>query len=225
MRKTLLATAAAAALVGFTSMAAAQSMEGQSKGTANPTGAAQEQKGGGAGNAMTPQPSAVQSQKTPGASSGQSAQGQGLKTDQRLGQGQKNDVTPQRGAQDERGLPEKGGPQKGAQQEPDSKQGVNATAQHTNQSGSRGASVQLSQVQRTKIQGIVGRSSGARVSSNVNFNMRVGARVPRDVHVEVLPQDVVEIVPQYEGFDYVLVGDNILIIDPESLEIVAIIPA
>jgi hypothetical protein len=41
----------------------------------------------------------------------------------------------------------------------------------------------------------------------------------------VLPQDIVEVVPQFEGFDYIIVGDNILIIDPDTLEIVDIIPA
>jgi hypothetical protein len=59
----------------------------------------------------------------------------------------------------------------------------------------------------------------------VNFNIAIGVAVPRNVHVEVLPEDVVEIVPQYEGFEYVMVGDQILIIDPDSLEIVAIIQA
>ena len=32
------------------------------------------------------------------------------------------------------------------------------------------------------------------------------------------------LVPQYEGYDYVLVGDNILIIDPDTMEIVDVIP-
>jgi hypothetical protein len=49
--------------------------------------------------------------------------------------------------------------------------------------------------------------------------------VPRSVRIEVLPADIVEVVPQYEGFDYVVVGDEILIIDPNTTEIVAIIPA
>jgi hypothetical protein len=47
--------------------------------------------------------------------------------------------------------------------------------------------------------------------------------VPSDVHVAVVPEDVVEIVPQYQGFDYVVVGEQILIIDPDDMEIVAII--
>ena len=45
------------------------------------------------------------------------------------------------------------------------------------------------------------------------------------MHIVVLPEDVVEIVPQYEGFDYVMVGDEILIIDPNSLDIIAVIEA
>jgi hypothetical protein len=35
----------------------------------------------------------------------------------------------------------------------------------------------------------------------------------------------VSIVPEYRGFDYILVGDSILIVDPVTLEIVAVIPA
>ena len=53
----------------------------------------------------------------------------------------------------------------------------------------------------------------------------VCARVPRDVHIAVLPEDIVSVVPEYRGFDYVLVGDSILIVDPVTLEIVAVIPA
>ena len=64
----------------------------------------------------------------------------------------------------------------------------------------------------------------ARVGS-ANFSVSVGARVPRDVHVSVLPPEVVTIVPEYRGFEYVLVGDQLLIIDPDTLEIVAILPA
>jgi hypothetical protein len=33
------------------------------------------------------------------------------------------------------------------------------------------------------------------------------------------------IVPQYRGFDYCLVDDEIVIVDPRTLEIVAVIPA
>ena len=39
------------------------------------------------------------------------------------------------------------------------------------------------------------------------------------------PKGIVRIVSQYRGFDYFLVEDEIVIADPRTLEIVAIIPA
>jgi hypothetical protein len=238
MKKTLMATVAIAAVVGFSALATAQAPD-QGKGPGGST--AQEQKvTPGAGGAIKQQ--GAQEQRP-----GQSAQGaqgtQGAKPDQRMGQEQKKETTPQRGAQDDqRGVEQKGAqedhgtqskgaqdetskPTKGAQDDAN-KSGANANDRNANQAtNSRGASVQLSSNQRTKIQGIVGHNSGARVAANVNFSVSVGAVVPRDVHVVVLPEDVVEIVPQYQGFDYVIVGDNILIIDPDTMEIVDIIPA
>ena len=90
---------------------------------------------------------------------------------------------------------------------------------------SGGASVQLSQDQRTKIKDvIVGDRNVARVD-HADFNIRVGVAVPRTVHIAVLPPEVVTIVPEYRGFEYVMVGDQLLIIDPNTLEIVAILPA
>jgi len=49
--------------------------------------------------------------------------------------------------------------------------------------------------------------------------------VPSSVRVRVLPREIVEVVPQFRGFKYVLVGDEVVILDPYTLEIVAIIPA
>ena len=60
--------------------------------------------------------------------------------------------------------------------------------------------------------------------TNVNFNVEVGVAIPRTVDVEVVPEDIVASAA-IEGFDYIIVGDNILIIDPDTLEIVDIIPA
>ncbi len=59
----------------------------------------------------------------------------------------------------------------------------------------------------------------------MNFSISVGERIPRKVHYYPLPASVFVIVPEYEGYDYILVGDEILIIDPRTLEIVAILPA
>ena len=45
------------------------------------------------------------------------------------------------------------------------------------------------------------------------------------MHIVALPEDIVRIVPQYRGFDYILVRNEILIIDPDTYEIVAVLPA
>jgi Protein of unknown function (DUF1236) len=241
MKKALMATVAIAAVVGFTGIAAAQNTQGPSGGGAMKSeGAQQEQKSstgtpGASGGAMMHQQNGAQStEKSANPSTGKAAEGkeQGAKPDQRMGQSQKNEAAPQRGAQDERGTQQKGAasehstPQKGAQEE-GGKSGTNDTTQHASQGkpGGSGASVQLSQDQRSRIGAIIGKNSSARVSTNVNFDVTVGAKVPSSVHIVVVPQDVVEIVPQYEGFDYVVVGEQILIIDPDSMEIVAVITA
>jgi hypothetical protein len=227
MKKTLLSTVAVAAVVGFSALATAQTADQGKDATKTPGSATQEQKAtpGGTGGAMM-KPQGGQEQHP-----AQPAQGaQNAKPDQRIGQDQQKETTPQKGAQEERSTQQKGAqddrstPTKGAQE--DNKSGVNANQKNANESkGSRGATAQVSQDQRTKIQGIIGHNSSARVTTNVNFNVTVGTRVPSDVQVVVLPEDVVEIVPQYQGFDYVIVGDNILIIDPNTMEIVDIIPA
>jgi len=244
MKKTLMTTVAAAAVVGFTAIAAAQTTQGPSGGgVTKPEGGQVEQKGGAGttGGAITHQQGGVQStgkqigpsaEKPASPSAGKAAQGAepGAKPDQKMGQSQKNEATPQRGAQDERGTMQKGAQtehatsQKGAQEET-GKTGANAKQQNANEgkASSRGASVQLSQDQRSRIGAVIGKSSSARVTTSANFNVSVGTRVPRDVHFAVLPADVVEIVPQYEGYDYVVVGEQILIIDPNDMEIVAII--
>ena len=57
------------------------------------------------------------------------------------------------------------------------------------------------------------------------MTISVGVRVPRTVHLVALPEEVVVIVPQYRGFYYFIVGDEIVIVDRATLEIVAVLPA
>jgi hypothetical protein len=39
-----------------------------------------------------------------------------------------------------------------------------------------------------------------------------------------VPQSIVDIVPQYRGFDYIVVKKDLLIIDPRTLEILYVLP-
>ena len=253
MRKLLLTTVAVAAVVGVAGVASAQTMQAPSGGNAAKPESTEHQAPGAMGGAIKGNingPGAAKSAQTPaqGTKPNQTL-GQDEKkqmTPQRGAQEEKPGTQEQRGAQEEksgtqeqhRAQEEKSGTQeqRGAQgeksgtqeqrgaQEENAKSGTNAGEQNASKTtGSHGA-VQLSETQRTKIQTIIGHSRAARVT-NVKFNVEVGVRIPRTVHVEVVPEDIVEVVPQFRGFDYIIVGDNILIIDPDTLEIVDIIAA
>lgn len=61
--------------------------------------------------------------------------------------------------------------------------------------------------------------------SGARFSMTVGESVPQGIHLYRLPVRVIEFAPQYRGYEYVLVGDEILIVDPRTHRIVAVIAA
>ena len=96
----------------------------------------------------------------------------------------------------------------------------------TNQAGSQtSASVSLTTEQKTKIRTTVLQSSSApKVSrTSIDFNIRVGTVVPRSVRFVEVPSTLVEIYPQWRGHRYFVVDDEIIIVDARTLQIVAII--
>jgi hypothetical protein len=61
--------------------------------------------------------------------------------------------------------------------------------------------------------------------TGAKFSMTVGEAVPQTVHLNRLPARVIEFAPQYRGYEYIQVGDEILIVDPRTHRIVAVIAA
>jgi hypothetical protein len=84
-------------------------------------------------------------------------------------------------------------------------------------------SVVLSSEQHVKIREMLRGENNERLT-NVSFSISAGQAIPQTVHLYALPARIVEYVPQYQGYDYFLVGDEILIVDPVRLRIVAVIP-
>ncbi|MCA1434933.1 DUF1236 domain-containing protein [Bradyrhizobium sp. BRP20] len=83
--------------------------------------------------------------------------------------------------------------------------------------------VNLNKQQETKISASISHLN-VRPLTNVNFALNVGTVVPRDVHLSTLPPDVVEIVPQYRGYSFALVKDQIVVVDPATYKIVTVLP-
>jgi uncharacterized protein DUF1236 len=95
----------------------------------------------------------------------------------------------------------------------------------TTTTGQAGASAKLSTEQRTKITTVIKEQRVAPVN-NVNFSISVGTKVPRaGVSFHPLPASVVTIYPEWRGYEFILVRDQIVVIDPRTLEIVAILDA
>ena len=60
---------------------------------------------------------------------------------------------------------------------------------------------------------------------DVKFEPRIGVAVPRDVTLFDIPEDVVIIIPEWRRYKYVLIGDEICIVDLDTYEIVEVVQA
>jgi hypothetical protein len=190
--------------------------------------------GGGTGGATTQkstEPSGMKStqseQKSPGAAKGQHAE------DNAPGQKSKNMSTENEtkgGAKDMKAEGREG-QDKNMKAEGREGRDTNTNAQtRTDErsqttTGQAGAGAKLSTEQRTRISTVI-RNEHVSPVNNVDFAISVGTRVPRErISLRALPSEVVTIYPEWRGYEFFLVRDEIVVVDPRSLEIVAVLPA
>ena len=77
--------------------------------------------------------------------------------------------------------------------------------------------------QRTKVRETVLVGGNAPRVTNINFSINVGTAVPRSVRVVTVPEVIVEIHPAWRGFLYFVYEDEIIIVDPNTYRIVAVL--
>jgi Protein of unknown function (DUF1236) len=94
----------------------------------------------------------------------------------------------------------------------------------TTTTGQVGASAKLPPEQRTKITTVI-KEQHVQPVTNVTFDIRPGVRIPREHNVKFypLPREVVTIYPQWRGYEYILVKDKIVVVDPRTYEIVDVL--
>ncbi len=92
--------------------------------------------------------------------------------------------------------------------------GVNAQER----SGAAG-SVQIDAQKQERIRSVLASSKAENVR-NVDFSVSVGTRIPERYHFSPLPSEIVQIVPEYRGYDYMVVDNEIVIVNPRTREIV-----
>jgi hypothetical protein len=86
-------------------------------------------------------------------------------------------------------------------------------------------SVNITPEKRTQIHQVFIKERSAPRVDRVDFDLSVGTAVPRSVRFVAVPNTIIAIEPSWRGHDYFMVGDQIVIVDPRSMEIVAIIDA
>jgi hypothetical protein len=239
---------AAAALIAGTSFANAQGTMGHEGSSAGP--AAQQSAPPAAGSSATttnrdaaeptkestkPSPGmkATQSEpKSPTAGKSDHAQG-----DMKVGpkgekSAQDNNMTGEKSKSMSSETTEKGAPAKDMKAEgrEDRNDGMKAESKgamdskSTTTTGQAGAGAKLSTEQRTKITTVI-RDQHVAPVNDVKFSIAVGTRVPREVSFHSLPAEVVTVYPEWRGYEYFLVRDEIIVVDPRTLEIVAVLEA
>jgi hypothetical protein len=82
--------------------------------------------------------------------------------------------------------------------------------------------VNLTTEQRTTIRQEVLTSSAPR-ATNINFQVNVGTVVPSTVRVVEVPPTIIKIHPQWKGYRYFVYNDEIIIVEPRTLKIVAVL--
>ncbi|HTV37951.1 MAG TPA: DUF1236 domain-containing protein [Xanthobacteraceae bacterium] len=241
MRKyhnTLLTTAAAVALVVSAGLAAAQdSSKPESPGAAthampnNSMG--QRQTGQRPASSAQQQPSntpaTAQEQQRPNAMGGKqkpSSTAQEQQQPNAMGGKQKPSSTAQE-QQRRSGTSAQQRPSGTAQQQPG--RGGPDTAQRQRglnglQGNASGTNVQLSGQQRTDIRRTVIDARGAPKVGHVDFDVTVGTAVPRGrIHAVPVPESLVRIEPRWRGYLYFVYADDIVVVNPRDMRIVAVL--
>lgn len=88
----------------------------------------------------------------------------------------------------------------------------------------RGAApLNLSTAQRQQVTSYFAGNNGNR-TQRADFALSIGAAVPAQVNLQKLPQKISSAMGGYQGDDYIIVGNQLVIVDAGARRVVAIVP-
>lgn len=231
MRKHLLISAATAALIGTTGLASAQAPGGASGAPA----AQSTPSTGSAGERAAPMNRGESDMKAaPGAKGGQAEQRMpGDKGAPQRAQSGTHDNMKTKGAASESrdrnaaDSHDRNGAGKAASDSSTDKNGMKGEKNASDSkagttTGQAGAGAKLTTEQRTTVHTAITKQNIKPVT-NINFSISVGTRVPRTVAFHPLPVELVTIYPSWRGYEFFLVRDEIVVVNPRTMEIVAVL--
>jgi hypothetical protein len=93
-----------------------------------------------------------------------------------------------------------------------------ASAQAPAETGARNLSLE----QQTKIADVITRDAGQPIR-DVHFSLAIGNTVPGDLQLRPMPASVAQVAPQFRGASYLVVEEQIAIVDSQTRKILAVI--
>jgi len=99
------------------------------------------------------------------------------------------------------------------------------TAEGNREASDAARKADLSGEKRARVSSAFRESRDVKRKTDVNIDIAVGTRLPGDWEFVPVPSAVVAVVPEYRGYVFAYVGDEYVICDPVTYEVVAILPA
>lgn len=156
-----------------------------------------------------------------GTAKGERAQGVQDKSTQDKSKSMSSETTTKSGTKDMKAEDNKAaGPAKGA--DTAQTKGTDSRSQTTTGTAGNAATAAPPPEKRTEISTAI-KSTKIEETTNVNFNISVGATIPSSVRFHPLPPRIVEIYPEWRGYDVIYVHGRYIIVRPQTREIVYII--
>jgi hypothetical protein len=232
LKHTLLSGAAALALIAGANVGLAQS-PGGGTGAEPRTQGGQPAQGTQRGGQTETQGTQRQGGQAPQGQTGRDTTGQqpgATREGQQRGQAQERGQREQKAGEAER---DRSPGQRETQREGQTTQPQQRQERGTAQEGREGkragdttgaAPARVTTEQRTQIREHRSALARGRVDrTQINFNISVGTTIPRTVTLYELPPAIVEVVPAWRRYRYIMVEEQIVIIDPGTYEIIAVI--
>jgi Protein of unknown function (DUF1236) len=215
MRAHSILATAASLLLASTIFAAAQGTQKQGPGAEGSPSQGQTQREGQQGK-QAPQKS-NRGENTNQKNAPQAQEREGPKGKQQVQQGQKEQQGKQQQGkqqgQKERTEGQGSGRAEGQKTEPKGKAGSEKERTEGQGGGRTEGSTTLTTEQKTRVRETVLQGSNAPRANNVNFQVRVGTTVPTSVRVVEIAPVLVELHPEWRGYFYFIVNDEIIVVD------------
>jgi Protein of unknown function (DUF1236) len=84
--------------------------------------------------------------------------------------------------------------------------------------------LQLTDQQRARIRSYFTNNNNADRIASTDFALSIGAAVPQNVPLQKLPPDLASVMRGFQADEYVMVGNQLVIVDPNARRVVAVVP-